>query len=454
MCEGKYLIILKGWFSLLTMKLNFFNLSHQELDEDAPTEWKQMMISNSPEDYYENMSLAERGVVDDWNGRRPVLLQNMLSKFVADSMGDASGSGSERRSKPYIKTLVKTFHRNQMSIDTQPSAELTVWSVSDDLDELLKEGTVLQMKNLGVKEKNREGLLQLSAGSKTKMDPLSKDSRQLLLHSGYETRRPKSLIKINLISKKMESDRLTNEVDVVACVAKIRRLGDNSTCIYLTDESGLVLNITRNHDATNNDPFHLGNSKANIVVSFCNIQITGFDEIAQCAIGTWGLFSCKSNRVEARYEELDAWCQSQLGADAIGAVCARLDAGIPIIGGLSNKHHISIGYVVSLLEGDDFNPHMIEAAIDYGEETLLVAEFPLHLIQHTVALLQNIEVHDLSRPVESWGASALSEFFQNNLKLLHFSLEVISCYGGESPTLRIKQVSLANVDALSRLIMS
>lgn len=412
-----------------------------------------MVVSNAPEEYYEQLSPTEKKVVDDWNERRPVLLQSMVSKFIGDLRDE---SLPERKSNPYVKTLVKTFHRDHRAASTQASAELTVWRVSDEQFDLLKEGTVLRMKNLGIKEKSRDGFLQLRAGPETVMVPLSEDSKRQLSRSGYEERRPKSLIKINLMSKKMDTCRLSNEVDVVACVAQIRQFGDNSTAIYLTDETGLALKLTRNHNAHNTDPFQIGNAKTDTVVSFCNIQITGFDEIEQCATGTWGLFSCKTNRIDSRHEELLLWCRSQCGADTIGAVRSRLEAGIPVVGGLSNRHQISIGYILAILEEGSCNDtqRRMKAAIDYGEATPLVADFPLHLIQRTISLLQSNELSEFAQRADLRDIPSLNAYFLNNQKLLHFAFEVVSCYGGDSSTLRITQVSLANVDALSRLIMA
>ncbi len=412
-----------------------------------------MALSNSPEEYYEKLSSSEKKAVDDWNERRPVLLQSMVSKFIGDSLRNESAP--ERKSNPYVKTLVKTFHRDHTKVSTQASAELTVWRVSDEQFDLLKEGAVLRMKNLGVKEKNRDGLLQLRAGPETVMELLSDESKRQLARSGYEERRPKSLIKINLMSKNMETGRLSNEVDVVACVARTQQLDENSTAIYLTDETGLALKLTRNHSTDNTDPFQLGNAKSHLVVSFCNIQITAFDEIEQCATGTWGLFSCKAGRIDSRHQELDSWCRSQCGADAIDAVCSRLEAGIPVVGGLSNRHQISIGYILSVFgEGGCAGAQRIKAAIDYGETMPLIAEFPLHLIRHTLALLRCNELREHAQGADLSDIPSLDAYFLNNQKLLHFSCEVVSCYGGDSPTLRVMQVSLANVDALSRLLMT
>lgn len=412
-----------------------------------------MTASNSPEECYENFSSIEKKIVDDWKQRRPVLLQNMMSKYIGDSMKEESAP--ERTSNPYVKMLVKTYHSDRTFVSTQAAAEMTVWRVSDEQLDMLKEGAVIRMTNLGVKEKCRDGFLQFQASSETLMVPLSDESKRQLAQSGYEERRPRSILKINLMSKKMGTDRLSNEVDVVACVAKVQHLGDNSTAIYLTDETGLVLKLIRNHSANNSNPFQLlGNTQTHPVVSFCNVQITAFDEIEQCATGSWGLFSCKINRRDPRYEDLESWCHSQRGIDTIGSVCDRLEAGIPVIGGLSNKHQISIGYVLGFFQSDiPTDCQEVNVVIDYGEPIPLVAQIPIHLIQHASQLLQNKELCERAQSTGLVDVTLLNECFQNNQKLFHFSLEVVTCYGGDSPILRITQVSLANVNALSRLLL-
>lgn len=447
---------------------NEYDLSHQrasekhadaahiecakELDEDAPSEWKQMIISNSPEEYYENLSSADKKVVDDWIARRPILLQSMVSKYIGDSMREELAT--ERTSNPYVKALVKIFHRDRLAVSTQASAELTVWRVSDEQFDMLKEGAVVRMKNLGVKDKRREGFLQLKAGPETVMTPLSDESKRQLAQSGYEERRPKSLIKINLMSKKMGNDRLSNEVDLVACVANVKLLGDNATAIYLTDESGLVLRLTKNHNANILDPFQLGNTKAHPIVSIYNIQITAFDELEQVATATWGLFSCKTNRSDSRQEELESWCHSECGVNTISAVCDRLEARIPIIGGLSSRHQSSVGYILGFVESDGRTDcqNIMNVAIDYGESLPLVAQISGDLIQQALHILQTTKSCNaqLARFLD---VSMMNEYFQNNQQLFHFSFEVVTCYGGESPILRTTHLSLANVDALSRLLL-
>merc|ERR1719296_347407 len=94
------------------------------------------------------------------------------------------------------------------------SAELTIWRVSEEQLHLMKEGTVVRMKNLGVKSE-RNGLLQITAKQDTIMEPLSSEHCQLI-QSGYQERCPTSLTRATLMSKIMEASCLAREVDIVA----------------------------------------------------------------------------------------------------------------------------------------------------------------------------------------------------------------------------------------------
>ena len=62
-----------------------------------------MVTSNSPEEHYEKLGVAEKKIVDDWTQKRLMLLQSMVSKSIEDSLKDHSSS--ERTSEPYIKVV-------------------------------------------------------------------------------------------------------------------------------------------------------------------------------------------------------------------------------------------------------------------------------------------------------------------------------------------------------------
>lgn len=383
----------------------------------------------------------------------------MVSKSIEDSLKDHSTP--ERSSVPYIRVLVNAFCRSKQANDRDAKvAELTVWRVSEEHLHLLKEGTVVRMKNLGVKS-DRGGLLQLSANADTQIESLPVEPTQhQLIQSGYVERSPKSLIRINLMSKKLDSSRLAREVDVVACILKIHRHSENTSEAWLTDESGFILKLTRNHSTQNIDPFHLGNADIPAAVAFCNIQVESFDANDQCARGVWSLSSCKAGHLmRLRCDELQSWCSSLSGLESCNATLARIHAGIPkcSCGGASK---LCIGYILGIYIHD---ANSVGVLIDWGEETPVTARLPPHHLSEALLLCHNssassggidaitlgqhlFEYDNLQRTLP-----LLGEYFRNNQALLQFTLEMPVSYGEESPLPAVTKVSLASADALSRL---
>ncbi|KAL7544940.1 hypothetical protein ACHAWF_008312, partial [Thalassiosira exigua] len=432
----------------------------EEVDEDAPSEWKSMMASNTPEEYYEKLGVDEKKIVEDWTMRRTVLLQSMVSKSIEDSLKDHSSS--ERSSVPYTKVVVKAFchgkkvARNLERHGREPriniSAELTIWRATEEQLHLMKEGTVVRTKNLGVKSDS--GILQLTANSDTQLEPLSTEpTHYQLIQSGYEERSPKSLLRINLMSKKMDTSRFEREVDVVACIVKIHQLDEHTSEAWLTDESGFVMKLSRNHSSENNDPFHLGITGTSLpaVVAYSNIQVTSFDATEQCASGQWCLLSCKARHLQFRCDELQTWCHSNLGMDSCSAILDRINGGLPMCAGPFNKHRVCVGYIMGFKLDSDSTASVV---IDYGEDFLLTARFPLHLLPCALEHLSwnNFTSYDAeSFCKNSQFLSDLSEFFRENQTLFHFLLEMVPIYGDDMPVLEVKKISLAAADALSRL---
>jgi hypothetical protein len=429
-----------------------------------------MITSNSPEEYYERLGAAETKIVDNWNEKRSALLQSIVSKSISDSLQNVSHS--ERTSLPYVRMLVTAFcnlkQKGRRHARTeQKTAELIIWRVSDEQISRIKEGVVLRMKNLGVKA-DRNGRLQLSAKTETQMESLIREPTQYeLIQSGYEERRPKSFIRITLMSKKQEPSRLAREVDVVGCIVKINRLDDNTSSAYLTDESGFVMKIIRTHRAQNNNPFHLGNvdQKLPAVVAFCNIEVTSFDTREQCALSIWSTSSCKAKHsMRSRCEEIQTWCNSAPGIEHCSTVLDRINARIPTCAGPFNRFRVCLGYVLGFDECEPIlEANGMNVIIDYGEEFPLTARLPFHLFSDVLQLTQSNSTADASG-VSSVGTEksfgheeilsnyiSLSDYFQRNQTLFHFSLELPSFYGDEVQVPLVTGVSIADADTLSRL---
>ena len=430
-----------------------FNI--KDVDEAAPPEWKAMMTSNFPEEYYERLGDAEKKGINDWKERRSLLMQSMTSRSVVDSLNDQTIC--ERTSLPYVRVLVKGFYHSRQkgrhARAEQKSADLTIWRVSDEQLNRLKEGTVLRMKNLAVKS-GRDGRLQLKAKTDTPMEPLSIEPTQYeLFQSGYEERHPSSLIRITLMSKTPEVSKC--EVDVIACIIKIERMSENASAAYLTDESDLVMKVIRSHSSRNNDPFHLGNVEAlPAVIALCNIEVTSFDTMELCAIGMWGITSCKTkNFMPLRFEEVQTWCNSAPGMEHCTAILDRINTGIPLCAGPFNRYRVCIGYILGV---DDCQTNLdvvtygFNVVIDYGKESPLTARLPYGIF---LDALQLIESHSMTNAIGFTTAShfTLSEYFQTNQTMFRFSLEMSSFYGDELQLPSVTEISIADADSLSRM---
>lgn len=428
-----------------------------------------MVASNSPEDCYANLTESQQNIVDEWTTKRQLLMQNKVAKSIEDAVKDHSHS--ERTSLPYLRALVKSFCRSKQKGRRQTNkqietAVLTIWRVTEEQLHLMKEGTVVRMKNVAVKS-DHDGMLQLSAKCDTQMEPLPSQPTQLqLIRSGYEERRPKSLIYINLIAKKLEPSRLAREVDLVACIVKMQRIDSTTSAAYLTDESGFVMKLIRTHNSNNNDPFQLGNIETSLptVVELCNVEITSYDTTEQCAIGAWGIFTCKARHtMRLRHKEIQDWCDSASGIECCSSIILdRIKAGIPLCVTPFNRCVLCIGYILGFeVHGATLEMNVI---VDYGEEFSLVARIPFYLLLHALRLTQSnsstSDVVDLTSILTGSmfkrtnilsTCCFLGEYFQQNQMLFRFIIEKASCYGVDSLFHEVTGISVAATDSLCRL---
>ena len=446
---------------------NFIKLrmSLQELEEDAPLEWKEMVESNSPEEHYEKLSDVDRKIVDDWSQRRTVLLQSMVSKSVEHSMADHSTT--ERVSIPYVKVLVKALFREpengaKRGIESrQHVAELTAWRVTDDHLAVLREGNVVRMKSLNVKSDGK-GLLQLSSKADTPMELLTpQPSRRQLIRSGYEERSALSFIRLNLLSKQKHASRIEREVDFVGVIVKIEQEGDNSSKAYLTDESGLVVSLTRNHTADCADPFHIGNVDAVLpaVAEVSNVQISSFNANNHCVRCAWGLATSRSRLSSngIRRNELECWHRTSEGKEVCKSALDRLNAGVTRLAGPASQDRLCFGYLMGFeLDRQMLGTHLC-AILDVGDEELMTVLLPMGLLAKTLHLLK-YEAAPIPNPFvattfDPRTLELLNIFCRANQRFIRLSAKLAASYSGDVSLLEAVDVSIGNVDELSRLYL-
>lgn len=422
-----------------------------------------MVSSSSPEDFYQQLGENEKINVDSWENKRSALLQGMVLKSVRDSLKE--DSPNQRSSVPYIRLRVRSFsHLEDLSLhephhlntEEIPSTELLFWRVSEEVESLLKEGSVLRMKKLSAK-RGRFDDITLTAGPETHVEPLHHTpTYQHILIPGYKKRVPTSLVSITIESKKICGSRETRDFDVAACIVKVLRVSRSKSLAYLTDESGLVLKLFRDHKEHVTDPFSLGAAQTGpVVAAFLDVQISSFDTSEQCAVGYWTLLTCKTNRImQIRCEELQTWCKSPQGRKFCCDVENRIDSMIPLCIEPFIEKKVCVGYFLHLSEtqnqitGSEASTSCM-VLIDCGCDALLKAIITKKLLQDVVHFCNSLTKSILDE--EELSLPLVSDFLRNNQVLFYFLLHDRQSYAGIPSMFEVTQVCPANIVGILKL---
>lgn len=220
----------------------------KEINEQAPSIWKEMMAAHSETDFFERLPNEKKMAITRWEGKRSILLQDMTRKEVDAEL--ECHSSLNRSSIPFIRVCVKSYRRwrpglaQKMFDDNERScgAILTVHRVTEEQLNLLKEGSVIRLKNIKVKPNLQHGLLQLTLMSSSQLQAvLPQPSPEETRLSGYTKRSYLSIAKTHVLSRKLSHGFLiAPEVDVVGSIFKSQRDCRRTPVkvqVYLTDES-------------------------------------------------------------------------------------------------------------------------------------------------------------------------------------------------------------------------
>eukprot|EP00586_Coscinodiscus_wailesii_P000068 CAMPEP_0172480112 /NCGR_PEP_ID=MMETSP1066-20121228/5055_1 /TAXON_ID=671091 /ORGANISM="Coscinodiscus wailesii, Strain CCMP2513" /LENGTH=1175 /DNA_ID=CAMNT_0013241137 /DNA_START=62 /DNA_END=3586 /DNA_ORIENTATION=+ len=370
----------------------------QEVEKQAPLQWKRMSSASSPFDYYEKLPQNEKRIVDLWKEKRYTLMQDLMQKTIDETLQE-NEQLETRESTPFIKLMVKTLQRDEGThcgrinkIDNNVGAILTVWNVSEDQLSRLKEGNVLRIKNVAVKPSLRDEMLQLSANKKTRFQELpfkTKPSPHTLQLSGYQPRCFASMIRAHIQSKKMtlssQSSSLLRgdnvDIDVIGVVLRLttEKCHDKDDSIlrriYMTDESGLILRLEKRISAAaaaeESDCFGTAGpwtaaTAEKKVYAIRDVRVSSFDQTNGCAVVLWTNSSSlylkkdenrKGNNnsgVRNREDSLKKWFSSKEGQLLCNTVLESFDAGVPIRGRhFPNNMIVMIGYICDVvIEGE------------------------------------------------------------------------------------------------------
>ena len=458
------------------------------VDEHAPEKWKEMISSTSMCDYYEGLSAQDRASVDAWKDKRSSMIRDKTNQAVDSRI--QSNESMNRKSIPFCRFSVLSFLKQRLPVDTesdddegvvlvckQAIATLTVWRMSEDQCNLLKEGSVVRMKHLSVLDGFRNGQLQLSANDKTKMQscPTQTSSSQIKL-SGYTKRFYTSIVRIHALSRKAATSRNRIGVDFVGCLVRLN-IDEKGIAplvsAYFTDESGLLLRLQRQGEGIGDSNILAWGKKLveGKALSFRDVDILPYDFSANCAVAAWSLVTVEEKvaKTTCRKRAL------QKGENSIHtSSMASFDAMLPLHSRLSGNAEIAVGYILSLRIDCDARGargketgskcHLIDIDCS-GAAGVITATCPQSVLFQTLQLhladcsrhgeamanTQNYLQGKINHGANHDETASLETLFVESGILFQVTLRRESCHAIGECELRVVQMAPANTDALASL---
>lgn len=457
------------------------------------------MKCGSPSDFYERLTAREKCSIDKWKEQRDALLQTRIRKEVETVI--ECDSSLMRESTPFVRVLVKTFNRNLPTADDRDESEpgsvssppesesalLTVWRCTEEQLGVLKEGSMIRVRNLAVRKTKRDGLIQLTASQKTPMEslPLNACSRDLK-GMGFHRRSFLSLFHVHALSKKLLNQSLAPfpapEVDVAGIVLKVLEEGYSTGVrflIYIADESGLVLRVHRDEGHRESDALRSLSTSAQrnvehaVTIAFRDIRVMPFDPSENCAVAVFADTSSvpSRNATCGRKSDLQQWCKSPVGGQLLSRLSACVDGLVPMLQESTSKSATAVGYIAgftvqsesSLSSESEFAP--LQIMVDCGCNELQLWEFPLSLLDEALRLcgdsndavavkLEEERIHlQLKYLGQVFRGSGVLLHFVLNQKPTNMQLDCNNCSSGGS-VYQVQQVRVANIRALAEIYSS
>ena len=329
----------------------------------APAVWHRLMKSHSPGEFYDDLCNEDKLEVSNWKAKREGLLPDRIQKEIDASL--ECDTSLIRKSTPLIRAHVSSFDVLAPDVVAGRDAHLTIWDPSDEQVSVLKEGTILEVYNLSVRDTTFDGNLQLTANGRTRIEAFSKDLSAHLAKRCQHAR-IKSLFRVHALSHKMTSgsDLVQtiegDQVDTVVTILGIEEREERDGLlffIYVTDETNLILRIHCDKLPTGFGLFEQENPSNQDIVYFLRLRIMPFDYAENCAVATWddeSSFALTSSiaGVQRRLGELRQWSSSPKGKGQINRAQRYVNARIPTWEQYGWR--TAIGYVVGLLKSGQF----------------------------------------------------------------------------------------------------
>ena len=379
----------------------------------APDLWKSLMKSMSPSEFFEGLHADEKAIVSKWREKRSSILRDRLQKEVEAEL--ECDTSLIRKSTPFIRLLVQT--RDVASQEEQPrkaanceEALLTIWQPTEEQIGVLKAGAVLQLQNVAVRESKFDGLVQLTANSRTCLEALESSAVLTPSSSQSSKRWFQNVFRIHIHSHKLQGSADGNsrlvDVDTVVVLLKVETpdsSADEKLILYVTDETKLILRIHCDIVPCGLErsswEHQCGKKSIMRILSFSNVRVLPFDLVENCAVARFSDTSILSKAASDRSDLLRNWAESR-GQDTVDSVSYFVGARLSI----RERHDwlTALGYIIGFKVESSAS---LQIEVDTGGDELQEWEFPIHLLQKLV--FEGLEVNVALCPDEEKRAIAL-----------------------------------------------
>jgi hypothetical protein len=286
-------------------------LTPQEVDENAPEAWQRFAMSAAPEDIFATMNESDREAITRWQAHRNSLIRRRIQDEVESEL--EVETSLLRESTPFVRIKV-------CSIDPIPtrneSCVVTLWQPTEEQLSLLKDGNVVQMQNLTVRESSYDGHLQLGANSRTVMESCAMPPASYLERIDFNHRSFLNLFEVHKLSHSIGDESYStkavdHDIDIAAVQVKLIEPSCDSEAkyrIYVTDETGLVLRIQCKEHLWGMAArgFMSDGTQSFVPVALCDLCIKPYDPKEQCAVAEFGELSSHAV-ADDRIKDLNRW---------------------------------------------------------------------------------------------------------------------------------------------------
>jgi hypothetical protein len=330
--------------------LTFLTLECQEIDESAPSIWKEQMTEERLE--FDCISDEDKRALKSWSEKRRVLLQRRVQEEIeAELQMDES---LLRQSKPFIRVKVHSVAGTE-SVDMHSElAMLTIWDPSEEQLDLLKEGSTIEVQDVAVRSVPFDGLLQLTINGRTALRRAESDDTEILQNIRYQARSALNLFQVHALSHALQREPREwktskpfptfDTVGIMACDLRSSTDENPGYEVHLTDESCLSLRVH-----FHKIPYELKRKLMDPlepsarVIALNDLQVLPFDTTMNCAVAKYSTLSSVF-KDSIRQARLVDWMKRSESENSLLRVCGHVKASLPR--SLSGSSFSTVGSIV------------------------------------------------------------------------------------------------------------